>query len=154
MPDASVAPRHLAARLGPLASLKEVRLRRAQAELHLPVDPVPPSRYELEFEVEWYRERELLLYFVDTDISIDVIGGDSDLPSGTTIWTCTSSFVLTYELDPELEASDEEFGAYGNVCALFSAYPYIRELAQSLTTRSGLPPLTLDVLTSPLDQPE
>jgi hypothetical protein len=59
---------------------------------------------------------------------------------------------VVYELPEDRPEWDEaDFEAFANISATFAAWPYIREILQSLTSRAGIPPLVLDVLRAPLE---
>lgn len=62
-------------------------------------------------------------------------------------------YELEYSLPEEADVEDEDLEAFGDISATFSAFPYARELVQSLTTRASLPPLVLGTLRAPIDPP-
>ena len=55
------------------------------------------------------------------------------------------------EVSECFSADEQALDAFGEVNVSFSAYPNLRELVPRLTSRSGLPSLTLGVVRSPLD---
>jgi len=54
-----------------------------------------------------------------------------------------ASFELVYKIPPDLDPSRQELRAFAETNAVFNAWPYWREFAQSMTARMNLPPLTL-----------
>lgn len=54
--------------------------------------------------------------------------------------------VISFDLVDDLEARPAALGAWVESNVYFLAYPYVRETLTSLTSRMGLPPLTLDYL--------
>ena len=78
-----------------------------------------------------------------------------DLQSGTTpenpAWTISVSLLLTYAVEPDAKIEPAAFDAYAGTGAVFTAWPYAREVVQSLTNRMGFPPLVLPLLKTPLD---
>src|SRR3546814_16806888 len=60
---------------------------------------------------------------------------------------------LIYALSATSDFSDDQLHGFGEVSVAFSAFPYVRELVHTLTTRASLPPLILGTLRSPLDPP-
>jgi hypothetical protein len=54
-----------------------------------------------------------------------------------------ASFELAYKIPPDLDPSRQELRAFAETNAVFNAWPYWREFAQSMTARMNLPPLTL-----------
>lgn len=54
--------------------------------------------------------------------------------------------VISFDLADDLEARPAALAAWVESNVYFLAYPYVRETLTSLTSRMGLPPLTLDYL--------
>jgi hypothetical protein len=75
-----------------------------------------------------------------------VHSGDED----DALFTGIAEFELSYGCAEDFTFDDEEAEAFGEASVLLSAYPFVRELVQSLTTRAGLPPLTLSTIRRPL----
>ena len=63
--------------------------------------------------------------------------------------TINGDFELTYTVDGE-PPPPEQVEAFGPL-AIFTAFPYVRELIHTLTMRLGLPPLTLGVFRLPIN---
>lgn len=61
--------------------------------------------------------------------------------------------VLSYRVSGLAALPEDQLQAFGEVSAVFSAFPYVRELVQSLTVRAGLPALVLGTLRAPIDPP-
>lgn len=128
--------------LGARVRLVDLRLRRISIELHT---PTPHGRIDLSLEVKPTVSRVDQLAIYDLDYAVTALDID-----GTDVFGGALSLSLIYEL-PEGSVSDEDLAAFGTVCVLFAAHPYLREILQSLTGRMGLPPLTLDLMQLPLD---
>lgn len=61
-------------------------------------------------------------------------------------------FELSYEIPDDESFSSEEFEAFGDVNAVFNAWPYWRELVQASLARMSMPPLTVPVFrVAPVD---
>lgn len=58
----------------------------------------------------------------------------------------TVAHVISFDLADDLQASPAALAAWVESNVYFLAYPYVRETLTSLTSRMGLPPLTLDYL--------
>ncbi|MGO3210254.1 hypothetical protein ACT3SQ_14955 [Brachybacterium sp. AOP42-C2-15] len=58
----------------------------------------------------------------------------------------TVAHVISFDLADDLEARPAALAAWVESNVYFLAYPYVRETLTSLTSRMGLPPLTLDYL--------
>lgn len=56
---------------------------------------------------------------------------------------------LGYRVPADFEVSKEELSEFGNVNAVFNAWPYWREFVQSSIGRMGLPPVVLPVFRLP-----
>lgn len=61
---------------------------------------------------------------------------------------------LGYRLPPDAQFSKEELSEFGNVNAVFNAWPYWREFIQSSISRMGLPPVVLPVFRLPKKKPK
>lgn len=61
-------------------------------------------------------------------------------------------FALDYQLpsSPPVERRPELFGAFATLNGTYNAWPYVRELVQSLTTRMGLPGLIIPLYRMPV----
>jgi len=153
---AAKAQRLAAARLGPRVELRIVRLTRLDYESPVPVVE-PNTEVSLEIEVgailpDEAKDRDdsklegsqMLPYRLKADLSC---ASEAGTAIRAEIW-----FDLVYEVLAGDPPTQEEIDAFGSVSAAFAGFPYLRELVQSLTVRSELPPLTLGVMRSPLDR--
>jgi preprotein translocase subunit SecB len=68
-------------------------------------------------------------------------------PSNKTKRNCDvvieAEFVLVYAVDSLEGIKQKNLDVFGQTNGVFNAWPYWREFVQSITTRMGLPPLTL-----------
>ena len=55
------------------------------------------------------------------------------------------TFELSYEIPDDESFSSEELEAFGEMNAVFNAWPYWRELVQASLARMSMPPLTVPV---------
>lgn len=135
--------RHRAGKVGAVAQLCAVSLRSVDARL-VGADTVDaPIELDLGWEITFARPEPDAVTF-DYQLAV------SD-PSGRFRIEC--SYELEYDLPSDKEISDEDLVAFGEISVAFSAFPYARELVQSLTTRASLPPLVLGTLRAPIDPP-
>lgn len=136
--------RQLAGKVGAVVDLERVSLRSVEA--HLP-DPALLNG-QLELDVSWetsverpapnlfrYRYRLALSTSSAHDLHIEC------------------DYELDYRVPDGTDVEEDALVAFGEVSAAFSAFPYARELVQSLTTRASLPPLILGTLRAPIDPP-
>ena len=135
--------RTLAAQVGAKADLLAVALRSSSAELTPPQDVD-----QLDMTVSWETSFERLPES-QVEYRYRIAVTDAQAES----FYVRAEFALTYALDPAAELSDDHLDAFGEVSVTFSAFPYARELVQSLTARASLPPLVLGTLRAPIDPP-
>lgn len=133
--------RTLAAEVGAKADLLGVALRSTSAELTLPDDGE-----QLEMTVSWETSFE---HLPESQIEYRYRVAVADAQTET--FYVRAEFALTYALSSKF--SDEHLDAFGDVSVAFSAFPYARELVQSVTSRASLPPLVLGSLRAPIDPP-
>ncbi len=81
-----------------------------------------------------------ILVRIEHEVSI---GADEDLKEATEM---SVAHVVTFALEEDLATTPAALSAWVESNVYFLAYPYVRETLTSLTTRMGLPPLTLDYL--------
>jgi hypothetical protein len=62
------------------------------------------------------------------------------------VWECTLLQEVLYAIEDPESYSQDEIVAFGGSTGVLTAYPYIRETVQSLSWRSGIGPIVLDVL--------
>lgn len=136
--------RQRASKVGALADLRSISLRGLDARLpELDVSDGP-----IELDVSWETtlqppEPTLLTYVFN--LALGTAGG-TDL-------RIDCEYELVYVVPAEASLDDEDLEAFGDISVTFSAFPYARELVQSLTTRASLPPLLLGPLRAPIDPP-
>jgi preprotein translocase subunit SecB len=132
-----------AARVGAVADLLDLRIRKIGAELHRPAAEAPFS-FNIDVTPSVSRNARLAAYSLVYQFS-------SKDNEDQLVLDGTVELSVLYELPADSEFSDDELAAFGQISVLFTAYPYLREILHSLTGRMGLPPLILDVMRSPLD---
>lgn len=153
-PDKRIA----AARVGPIVELRSVRLAKLEYESSIS-SPKAEAAVSIEIHVgevlsgatervaseepETEAPECELVYRLSADVSADF--------EDESILHAKIEFDLVYEVLTGVRPTEEEVDAFGSVSATFTGFPYIRELVQSLTVRSELPPLVLGVMRSPLD---
>ena len=79
---------------------------------------------------------------IETAFSMEVRSADDEEKLQAEV---RATFELSYEIPEEESFSPEELEAFGEVNAVFNAWPYWRELVQASLARMSLPPLTLPV---------
>jgi Preprotein translocase subunit SecB len=155
--DLSVA-QQLAARLAGMTDIRDVRLLKTFAEIvSLPVEH-PFLVYDLNSEaaVEYEPGGESFVvrgtYRLFIKSTSNATGSDSDRPASAVAnieFEHAALFVMNIEGREPPRA--EELNAYAVSTGQFALYPYVREYISNLTTRLGLPPLTVGVLKLPVD---
>jgi preprotein translocase subunit SecB len=135
-----------ASRVGAIASLLDLRLRSVRAEVINPL-ALPPFSVGVDVHPTVVREESEDVVLFNLEYALTATAGED----AGEVLRIEAVFGLAYELKTDQEVSAEDLLAFGDVSVTFAAHPYFREFVQSLTTRFGLPPLTLDVVRSPLD---
>ncbi len=64
-----------------------------------------------------------------------------------------AEYNLLYKVPPHVECTDEIAMAFAGRNGVFNAWPFFRELAHSLVSRTGLPHLVVPLFRLPPDQP-
>lgn len=136
--------RQRAGKVGALADLRSISLRTLDARL----PELDGSDGPIDLDVSWETtlqpsEPTLLMYVFHLALGTSA-GRDLHVDC---------EFELVYSLPEEAELDDEDLEAFGDISGTFSAFPYARELVQSLTSRAALPPLVLGTLRAPIDPP-
>lgn len=152
--------RMAAARVAGHANLVDVRTTSLRAELTRTPEADTGLSYGLSVDFSYSPPGgggRPLVISGDYEVSAYALGEDGD--PGKDPFT-TISFVLLGIFDmpaeqPEAEPySPEEWEAFTQTTAAFALYPYARETVSMLTTRLGLPPLTLGMMRFALDKRE
>jgi len=142
-----------AARLGAVVDLVSIGLHHVEFDLTNPL-VVPPYSLDIELDVNWHHTEPLILYDVTLELSSRGDARDDDDASGeaAVYFSAVLGFFVVYALPDPLpdDIGEAELEAFGRESATFAAWPYIRETVQSLTARSGIPPLSLEVLRRPI----
>jgi preprotein translocase subunit SecB len=79
---------------------------------------------------------------IETAFTMEVRSTDDDEKLQAEI---RGTFELSYEIPDDDSFSSEELEAFGEVNAVFNAWPYWRELVQASLARMSMPPLTMPV---------
>lgn len=109
--------------------------------------PLAPDSGDLVYKVQaehpkfaYVEEARQILVRIEHGVQI------SAAESSEKITEITVVHVISFDLANDLEASPAALAAWVESNVYFLAYPYVRETLTSLTSRMGLPPLTLDYL--------
>jgi hypothetical protein len=151
------AAQQLAARLAGMTDIRDVRLMKSFAEIvNLRVEH-PFLVYDLNSEaaVEYEPGGESFVvrgtYRLFIKSSSNATGSDSEVPASAVAnieFEQAALFVMDIEGQEPPKA--EELNAYAVSTGQFALYPYVREYISNLTTRLGLPPLTVGALKLPV----
>ena len=134
--------------------IESVRLREAQCS-----SAVQPSEIAEAITVTTSRKTEVVqeptedrTLRIETAFTMEVrsAGDDEELQA-----EIRGAFELSYEIPEDESFSSEELEAFGEVNAVFNAWPYWRELVQASLARMSMPPLTVPVFrVVPADTPD
>jgi len=132
-----------AAKVGAGATLRDLRLRRLNAELLKPSGKSPFS-FELTINPSFEVDDHNVLYEIDYVVEAQ----DADAAE---MFKVNVAYTVLYEVDSDELLDESLLGAFGDVSVLFHTYPYLRETLHTITGRFGLPPLVLDTWKNPMD---
>lgn len=136
-PDA-IVQRTLALAEGvrPFLDLDEIRLSHIEATLKVTGAPTP-LRPSLGLAPTYHRGDGYVIYTFTYSVSADDADGDE-------VFDFQAALSVEYYVsDDAPDLTDEDLQAFGTVFAMQTVHPYARELAQSITSRMGLPSLTM-----------
>ena len=131
-------------RIVSVIQIESVRLREAQCR-----SAVQPSEIADAITVTTSRQTEVVQEpTVDRTLRIEAAftmevrsaGEDEELQA-----EIRGTFELSYEIPDDESFSSEELEAFGEVNAVFNAWPYWRELVHASLARMSMPPLTVPV---------
>jgi hypothetical protein len=91
------------------------------------------------------------LLVIHANFGLEVRSQDDDEELQTEI---RATFELSYQIPENQNFSSEMFSAFGQINAVFNAWPYWRELVQSSLGRMSMPVLTVPVFRLPQKDPE
>ncbi|MBA3293772.1 MAG: hypothetical protein H0T40_08545 [Geodermatophilaceae bacterium] len=154
--------RALAARVAAKAEIADVRI--LQSTFALEKFPAGAQRLgwtlELEPATEFDAGDDHFVVSCRYIVTIDEVAeedssqtADSDGAVARIEFTMAALYELGYA-DSDLAPTAEEVTAFGASTGAFALYPYARAYAQDVSTRLGLPPLTLSIYRVPISSPE
>lgn len=147
-----------AARIAGQAEIKDVRTRSLHADMDVPPPPEARLGYEVDSDFQFAApEEEGDLAIIEGTYTLSLWFAPRGEEQETTQFA-TLSFTLLGLFDVPLpdatQYSDDEWEAFVKTSGQFALYPYVRETVSMLTTRLGIPPLTMGVLRLALDRDE
>lgn len=149
----------LAREVGAHVVLRSITLRNAHIEsnldpLHVPSDVVMTQGYRSSFSQQEAEGRKQLVVLTDFKFSAKVGAGadsdsESDEQSDRELVVLDATFQLIYSLPLELTVEEECYKHFAEINGPYNAWPYWRELVQSVTGRVGLAGITIPVFRPP-----
>jgi hypothetical protein len=131
-----------AASVGGLADLEDIRLASVNAELG---DAAADGPFEIEVGIAPSVSQAEGRAIYDCNYRVKVRGAE-----GAVAATLDCRYLAVYILGSEEERELSDLVAFGEVTVLRAIHPYLRELVSSLTSRFGLPGITLGVFRVPM----
>lgn len=156
------AAQRAASRFAARAEIEEVRLVSSNFEIMRPPPDGRPLSFKVEIEpgVDYDEGDSTMLSTSSYSVAIESVSppGPESSPE-TPIPIARVNFKLmllisVHHRDGDKPLTFNEAEAYAATTGNFALYPYAREYLQSVTTRMGLPALTLNVLTLPSSGPK
>jgi preprotein translocase subunit SecB len=137
----------LASSVSQRVDLQDVRTTHVRADLHQGADS-GRLVVELEREIVSAAEADHLMYELRFALALQA-EGDAEGGSGP-VFTAEVHLALLYQVTEEgYQPDDQALDAFGQLSAMHTAYPYLREVLHTLTMRAGLPPLVLGTFLAP-----
>lgn len=134
----------LAIKISEQVELKEVKLLMSEFS-QLPTADQGEKLFDIDrtVRVEANREKNMIVVFPSFELK-----GYSDIEKAKhnkPFLKIRAMFALVYEAKDLSELSDKAFDSFGHANGVYNAWPYWREFVQNVTTRMGLPSLTIPV---------
>lgn len=126
------------------AELLEVTLKSANVDATVPARSIVAKETKLDHdkttEFLLSEKKDLLVCFVTVTTK-----GLSNNQEAKVLFEMSGTFTLVYSLS-KTDFTDEVYELFADKNAFYNAYPYTRELFQSLSTRIGIQPVMLPLL--------
>lgn len=127
-------------------NLLEISLKSANVEAKVPSKAVVPKEIKLDYtkstEFLLTEDNKILVCFV----TLVTKGLSNTEQTEKVIFEMSGTFTLIYALEEQAEFDSEVFKLFTEKNAFYNAYPYLRELMQSLSSRIGIQPIVLPLL--------
>jgi len=124
--------------ISPWTHIKEIRLLRSTIESD-PVEELQTFRINHSFDAKTDLNREQQTLTVQVYLAVWV----------DKLVKITAEFILKYSVDKSpIEVTNEVAAAFGKMTGVYNTWPYWREYVQCTSSRLGLPPMTLPLITS------
>ena len=130
----------LAASVAKKLSIRQVQLVDCEAKHSLRGGKLPPQT-KIQVNCNSVYDGEKKAVIVDLDFALDAYYRDSS-PDDSSL-QIRAKYLLLYMMKKVEKFTPEQLGAFTHVSATSHAWPYWGEFIQSMTTRMGLPPLTI-----------
>lgn len=124
------------------AQLRYLRMRKSESVLIAAPESKPDLNQTINIEVG-HNDAEGAAVVVQATFTLD----------GRDVLHIGATFEILYGFDAAVKISPEQMGAFGHLIGINNAWPYWREFVQSMTSRMGLPSLTLPLLRLDLTKP-
>lgn len=133
--------RHVAARLAAKSELVDIRMVKSAFEHRGFPESGMPISYNLHINPDAKLSEASDKFVTSAEFTIEI---SQDIEDETND-IAHIEFVLVgmYNVEEKLEFNDDEVTAFGKSTGIFALYSYAREYVQSVTSRLGLPALTL-----------
>ena len=132
-----------AATISDVVEINDVRLVNITAEAPQGQIDLPVSVECLVNEVSTSRTSDGKT--ITVQVAFAISGKQGGGAEAKPIFKIDARFLADYSLPAERVFEPKAIDAFGKTNGVFNIWPYWRELVQSITTRMGLPPLTLSV---------
>jgi len=129
----------LAASMAKKLSIERVQLVGCEVKQSLQKDPPPHIRIQIQCNSAYDDEKRT----VSVGLDFVLVAYYQDPPPDDAPLLIRAKYQLTYVTKKVAKFTSEQLGAFSQASATSDAWPYWREFVQSMTTRIGLPALTV-----------
>jgi hypothetical protein len=133
-----------AAQVGRVVQLENIRLLELASKLG---NYVPNRAASFDIDVEPTHTLADDLSILTVDCTFDLAVRDAALPDAVFV-TAKVAFEMVYRLvvaPPPEELRENFFSAFAEINSVFNAWPYLREIVQTTTTRMNIPPVLVPI---------
>lgn len=155
-----------AALVARVAQLDEIRLVKLACEMDVSVQEVVDRECALVTHADPSHvvyDEETAKLSVDVSVQVSLHESMRSEPSvespqvGRQLLQVSATYALVYQLPksaPPVELQERLFESFASLNAVYNAWPYLRELVQSVTTRMGLPGVLMPLYRLPRSEEE
>lgn len=134
----------LAIKISEQVELEEVKLLRSEFS-QLPTVDQGEKLFDVDRTVRVEANKDQNMIIVFPNFELKGYADKERAKQGEPFLKISAMFALVYKAKDLSNLSEKAFDSFGQANGVYNAWPYWREFVQNVTTRMGLPPLTIPV---------